>query len=151
VCSIAPATPTFAKSTPLTKVFDPLIEKLKTDRYGWARALRECNDGAEQLCANIQADGDNKIRLYSQAIGTQVADLQQRARLQWPPLSRSGRSGVWLVPLLLLILLLKALPPQPSLFLLSTVRKRPSPPHPPRNLALQRRLLQLWDRSSSLM
>ena len=41
-----------------TKAFDPLIEELKTDREGWARAQRECGEGAEQLCAAIQADGD---------------------------------------------------------------------------------------------
>jgi hypothetical protein len=66
--------------THTTKVFDPLIEELKTDREGWARAQRECNEGAEQLCADIQADGDTKIRVYSQAIITQVADLQQKVR-----------------------------------------------------------------------
>ena len=32
------------------------------------------------MCADIQADGDNKIRLHLQAIGTQVADLQQKVR-----------------------------------------------------------------------
>jgi hypothetical protein len=59
-----------------TKAFDPLIEELQTDREGWARAQRECGEGAEQLCAAIQADGDAK----KQAIDTQVAALQQQVR-----------------------------------------------------------------------
>ena len=63
-----------------TKAFDPLIEELKTDREGWARAQRECGEGAEQLCAAIQADGDTKIRVYTQAITAQVVQLQQQVR-----------------------------------------------------------------------
>jgi hypothetical protein len=63
-----------------TKAFDPLIEELKTDREGWARAQRECDEGAEQLCAAIQADGDTKIRVYTQTIKAQVVQLQQQVR-----------------------------------------------------------------------
>lgn len=59
-----------------TKAFDPLIEELKMDREGWARAQRECGEGAEQLCAAIQSDGNSK----KQAIDTQVAALQQQVR-----------------------------------------------------------------------
>jgi hypothetical protein len=59
-----------------TKAFDPLLEELETDREGWARAQRECDEGVEQLCADIQADGDTKV----QAIAAEVLQLQQQAR-----------------------------------------------------------------------
>jgi hypothetical protein len=59
-----------------TKAFKPLLIELQTDREGWARAQRECGEGAEQLCAVIQADGNAK----KQAIDTQVAALQQQVR-----------------------------------------------------------------------
>jgi hypothetical protein len=62
------------------KAFDPLIEELKTDIEGWARALRECNEAAELMCALIQADGDNKKRVYVQEIDKQVAALLQQVR-----------------------------------------------------------------------
>jgi hypothetical protein len=63
-----------------TKAFEPLIEELKTDREGWARAQRECDEGAQQLCAAIQADGDTKKRVYNQEIDKQVAALLQQVR-----------------------------------------------------------------------
>jgi len=59
-----------------TKAFKPLLNELQTDREGWARVQRECGEGAEQLCAVIQADGNAK----KQAIDTQVAALQQQVR-----------------------------------------------------------------------
>jgi len=59
-----------------TKAFKPLINELRTDREGWARAQRECGEGAEQLCAAIQANADAKM----QAIGTEAAALQQQVR-----------------------------------------------------------------------
>ena len=62
------------------KAFDPLIEELKTDIEGWARALRECNEAAELTCALIQADGDTKKRVYVQEIDKQVAALLQQVR-----------------------------------------------------------------------
>jgi len=64
----------------VTKAFDPLFEELKTDREGWARAQRECSEGAQQLCAAIQADGDTKKRVYNQEIDKQVAALLQQVR-----------------------------------------------------------------------
>ena len=63
-----------------TKAFDPLLQELKTDREGWARAQWECDEGAEQLCAAIEADGDTKVRVYSQAVAAEVAQLQQQVR-----------------------------------------------------------------------
>ena len=59
-----------------TKAFDPLLQELKTDRQGWARAQKECDQGADQVCADIQADGD----LKKQAIDREVAVLQQQVR-----------------------------------------------------------------------
>ena len=59
-----------------TNAFERLIEELKAESEGWARAQEECTRGAEQLCAAIQADGDAKIV----AIRSQVAALQQQVR-----------------------------------------------------------------------
>ena len=59
-----------------TKAFEPLLDELKTDREGWARAQEECDQGADQVCADIQADGD----LKKQAIDREVAVLQQQVR-----------------------------------------------------------------------
>ena len=63
-----------------TEAFHPLMEELKKDREGWARAQRECDEGAEQLCADIQAEGDIKVRVYTQATAAQVVQLQQQVR-----------------------------------------------------------------------
>jgi hypothetical protein len=63
-----------------TKPFEPLLDELKTDREGWARAQRECDEGAQRLCALIQADGDTKKRLYNQEIDKQVAAMLQEVR-----------------------------------------------------------------------
>ena len=60
-----------------TKAFKPLFEELKTEREGWARAQRGCNESAELLCASIQADGDAK----KHAIDAQVSGLQQQVRI----------------------------------------------------------------------
>ena len=62
--------------THTTKAFDPLLKELKTDREGWAHALQECDGGAEQVCADIHADGDAK----KQAIDREVAALKQQVR-----------------------------------------------------------------------
>jgi hypothetical protein len=59
-----------------TKAFKPLLEELKADREGWARAREECARSAEQLCAAIQADADAK----KQAIDAEVVVLQQQVR-----------------------------------------------------------------------
>ena len=59
-----------------TQAFDTLMDELKTDREGWARAQEECRRGSEQLCASIQADADAKI----QAISSEAAALQQQVR-----------------------------------------------------------------------
>lgn len=59
-----------------TKAFKPLFEELNTERDGWARAQRDCNESAELLCASIQADGDAK----KHAIDAQVSALQQQVR-----------------------------------------------------------------------
>ena len=75
VCALCPADTDLCKAH-TTKLFDPLLDELKTDREGWARAQRECDEGAEQLCAAIQADGDTKV----QAIAAEVAQLQQQVR-----------------------------------------------------------------------
>jgi len=63
-----------------TKPFEPLFEELKVETEGWERALRECNEEAEQLCAAIQADGTSKTQMYSDAISAQVAVLQEQVR-----------------------------------------------------------------------
>lgn len=63
-----------------TKAFEPLFEELKVESEGWERAVRECNEEAEQLCAAIQADGNSKARVYSDAISAQVARLQEQVR-----------------------------------------------------------------------
>jgi hypothetical protein len=59
-----------------TKALDPLLKELKMDREMWARALEECNEGAEHVFAAIQADGDAK----KHAIDREVAALQQQVR-----------------------------------------------------------------------
>ena len=59
-----------------TQAFDTLMDELKTDREGWARAQEECRRGSEQLCASIQADADAK----KQAIDIEAAALQQQVR-----------------------------------------------------------------------
>ena len=59
-----------------TKAFKPLLEELKADREGWARAQEECTRSAEQLCAAIQADADAKIH----AITAEASELQQQVR-----------------------------------------------------------------------
>jgi hypothetical protein len=59
-----------------TKAFKPLLQELKADREGWARAQEECRRGSEQLCASIQADADAK----KQAIDIEAAALQQQVR-----------------------------------------------------------------------
>ncbi len=63
-----------------TKAFEPLLDELRADREGLERAQRECEEGVEQLCAAIQADGDMKIRGYTDAIAAHVVELQQRVR-----------------------------------------------------------------------
>ena len=70
-----------------TKAFDPLLQELKTDRQGWARAQEECDQGAEQLCTAIQADGDAK----KQAIDAEVATLHQQVRCAAAALGCAGR------------------------------------------------------------
>ena len=52
-----------------TQAFDTLMDELKTDREGWARAQEECRRGSEQLCASIQADADAKIQAISSEAG----------------------------------------------------------------------------------
>ena len=59
-----------------TQAFDTLMDELKTDREGWARAQEECRRGSEQLCASIQADADAK----KQGIDIEAAALQQQVR-----------------------------------------------------------------------
>jgi hypothetical protein len=59
-----------------TEAFDTLLDELKADREGWANAREECDQGAEQLCDAIQADGDAK----KQAIDAEVTALQQQVR-----------------------------------------------------------------------
>jgi hypothetical protein len=59
-----------------TEALDTLLEELKVDREGWAQAQEECDQGAQQLCADIQADGDAK----KQAIDAEVDALQQQVR-----------------------------------------------------------------------
>jgi hypothetical protein len=63
-----------------TKALEPLFAELKADTEGWARAQKECDEGAEQLCAAIQADGDTKVRVFAEAISAQVLQLQQQVR-----------------------------------------------------------------------
>ena len=75
ICCICAVDSDICKSH-TTKAFKPLIEELKTDKEGWARALQECNEGTEQLCADIQAEGDAK----KQAIDVEVAHLHQQVR-----------------------------------------------------------------------
>ena len=60
----------------VTKAYKSLMEELKADKEAWGRAQRECDDAAQQLCADIQADGDAKV----QAILTQIASLQSTVR-----------------------------------------------------------------------
>jgi hypothetical protein len=79
VCTLCPADTDLCKAH-TTKLFDPLLQELKTDREGWARAQWECDEGAEQLCAAIEADGDTKVRVYSEAVAAEVAQLQQQVR-----------------------------------------------------------------------
>ena len=59
-----------------TKAFKPLLQELKVDREAWARMQEECDQGAQQLCADIQADGDAK----KQAIDAEVVALQHQVR-----------------------------------------------------------------------
>ena len=59
-----------------TEALDTLLEELKVDREGWTQAQEECDQGAQQLCADIQSDGDAK----KQAIDAEVAALQQQVR-----------------------------------------------------------------------
>lgn len=102
-----------------TEVLDSLIDELEADAQAWCSARLECDRQAQQLCADIQANGAAK----KQSIDKEVADLQQlvrrsprplyfcntfsrcaRQQLRGPlpsaPLRRSGRSGKssWLQP-----------------------------------------------------
>jgi hypothetical protein len=79
VCCLCAADTDICKSH-TTKVLDPLIEELKTDRENWELAQRECDESALLLCTNIQADGDAKKRVYIQEIDKQVATLLQQVR-----------------------------------------------------------------------
>ena len=75
VCTLCAVDTDVCKSH-ATKAFKPLLEELKADREGWARAREECARSAEQLCAAIQADADAKIH----AITAEASELQQQVR-----------------------------------------------------------------------
>jgi hypothetical protein len=75
VCTLCAVDTDICKSH-ATKAFKPLLEELKVDREGWARAQEECARSAEQLCTAIQADADAKIH----AITAEASALLQQVR-----------------------------------------------------------------------
>ena len=63
-----------------TEALDSMMQQLTADRQGWASAQEECRRGAEQVCAAIQADTDNKKFAYAECIDSQAVALQQQVR-----------------------------------------------------------------------
>jgi nucleoid-associated protein YgaU len=75
VCFICAVDSDFCKSH-TTKAFKSLLQELKTDMEGWARAQEECRHSADELCARIQTDVEAK----KQALDTEAAALHQQVR-----------------------------------------------------------------------
>lgn len=75
VCLICAVDSDFCKSH-TTKAFKSLLQELKTDMDGWARAQEECARGADELCAQIQAE----LKAKKQALDTEAAALHQQVR-----------------------------------------------------------------------